>query len=87
MKVGDLVTLSQYALGLSTIPAKYRRWWTPDSPSLYGIITEIRERDDTRLSDNEKKEFVVKWNVDDLTGRYYYPRRGYFYRKDLKYFR
>tara|TARA_R100001079_G_C4345437_1_gene108804 strand:- start:142 stop:399 length:258 start_codon:yes stop_codon:yes gene_type:complete len=85
MKVGDLVTLSQYALGLSTIPPKYRRWWAPDAPSLYGIITEIREREDKMLSENEKREFVVKWNVDDLTGRYYYAR--YFYRKDLKYFR
>jgi len=86
VKVGDLVTLSQYGMNLGTIPHHYRRAWHPDSPPLFGIITEIQEVNAVyQLSVNERQKYIVKWNVDDLTGRTYYGR--YFYRNDLKYFR
>ena len=85
MKVGDLVTLSQYGMNLGTIPHQYRRAWLPDAPPLYGIITEIQESWCEHLSPNERRKFIVKWNVDDLTGRTWYGR--YFFRNDLKFFR
>ena len=87
MKVGDLVTLSQYGMNLGTIPHKYTRWWSPDSPDLFGIVTEVRQVKNPHghLSNNEQKKYVVNWNVEDLRGRTYYG--GYFYRNDLKFFR
>jgi len=85
VKVGDLVTLSQYGQNLGTIPHQYRRVWHPDAPPLYGIITAIQDNLWAHLSENEQKKFIIKWNVDDLTGRTWHGR--YFYRNDLKFFR
>lgn len=90
MKVGDLVTLSTYALQSAPL-AKWRIMTWEDKKPLAGIVVEVRESKYIRAwtSENEKKLYVVKWLTSDGPGGRWGRAHaldidGFFYRNDLK---
>lgn len=90
MKVGDLVTLSTYALQSAPL-AKWRITTWEDRKPLAGIVVEVRESKYIRAwtSDNERKLFIVRWISSDGPGgrwglSYRFEQDGFFYRNDLK---
>jgi hypothetical protein len=91
VKVGDLVTLSTYAL--QSVPLTNWRImiWEEKKP-LAGIIIEKRTSSYIRpwISENEKVLYFVKWlSSDGPSGRWGRSIRreydGFFYRNDLKF--
>tara|TARA_A100001391_G_scaffold182393_1_gene148892 strand:+ start:45 stop:317 length:273 start_codon:yes stop_codon:yes gene_type:complete len=90
MKVGDLVTLSSYAVRLEAIPTRYKV--THGYPEPIGIIESIEQLDKAPrwMSDNERVRYRVSW----CGGRGPMGRDGswsksqqFFFRNDLKYVR
>ena len=88
MKVGDLVTLSSYAVRLETIPTRYKAAYGYPEP--IGIIESIEQVNNKWMSDNEKTRYRVSW----CGGRGPMGRVGswsksqqFFFRNDLKYVR
>tara|TARA_Y100001963_G_C6731304_1_gene424055 strand:- start:650 stop:958 length:309 start_codon:yes stop_codon:yes gene_type:complete len=95
MKVGDLVTLSSYALQLDDL-WKWREtaWRHGAKKPLVGLVVRIEESpyaDRRWTSQNERRYYHVKWMQPDgplsrwgstsPSGR----NKGYFYRNDLKF--
>ena len=86
MKVGDLVTLSQYGQNLGSIQYRFKSYSGRKDP-LVGLVTEVRHVGENAryLSENESVQYHIRWIADGPTGREYYIK--YFYRKDLKFIR
>ena len=85
MRIGDLVTLSQYGKNLTSIPYAFKG--IRRGPVI-GIITDIRMLEAPSpgwYSENECTRYYIRWNEENLHGRDW--RSKYFYRKDLKYIR
>lgn len=80
MKVGDLVTLSQYGLNLESC-WKYRR--DIREGKVAGIVTEIYVRD---VHWDKSAYYVVNWIGSKYRGlrRTAWVKPGMFKRKDLK---
>ena len=88
MKVGDLVTLSSYAVRLEAIPTRYKA--TYGYPEPIDIIESIEQLNNKWMSDNERTRYRVSW----CGGRGPMGRDGswsksqqFFFRNDLKYVR
>ena len=94
MKVGDLVTLSAYALQTNDLRRWSRRIWIEKRP-LVGLIIEVKKipKVHSWTSVNEKTRYYVKWMQNDgpngRWGRSFSKNRddAYFLRNDLKYVR
>ena len=86
MKVGDLVTLSQYGQNLGSVHYRYKSYSGRKDP-LIGLIIEKRNVGEEwhHLSTNESVQYHIRWMTDGPGGRDYYTK--YFYRKDLKFVR
>lgn len=86
MKVGDLVTLSQYGQNLGSIQYRFKSY-SGREERLIGLVTEVRHVGEIAryLSENESTQFYIRWTADGPPGRDYYTR--YFYRNDLKFIR
>jgi hypothetical protein len=91
MKVGDLVTLSAYALTRSDL-WKWQKMVWEDKKSLIGLIVKV-ELNPYRcgyISQNETTLYYVNWMKDGPISRhgnttYYQKKMGYFLRNDLKF--
>ena len=92
MKVGDLVTLSAYALQTNDLRRWSRRIWIEKRP-LVGLVMEIKTvpKVYSWTSVNEKTRFYVRWMQSDgpngRWGRSFNKNRedAYFLRNDLKF--
>ena len=87
MQVGDLVTLSAYAIGLDTIPRRLSFPYLEEYVEPIGVVVRIEKRKHLGVwaSENERHEFHVKWCGEGPRGRQHYTK--YFFRKDLKHVR
>jgi hypothetical protein len=94
MKVGDLVTLSSYALQTNDLRRWSRRIWI-EKKALVGLVIKIEPKPkvQTWTSVNEKKRYYIKWMQNDgpngRWGRSFARNRedAYFLRNDLKFVR
>lgn len=94
MKVGDLVTLSAYALQTNDLRRWSRRIWIEKRP-LVGLIVDVKKipKVHSWTSVNEKTRYYVKWMQNDgpngRWGRSFNKNKddAYFLRNDLKYVR
>ena len=86
MKVGDLVTLSQYGQNLGSIPYRFKTY-SGRKERLIGLVTEVRNVGEMAryLSENECVQYRVRWVAEGPPGRDYFA--SYFYRNDLKFIR
>jgi hypothetical protein len=91
MKVGDLVTLSTYALQSDPMWKWKQKVWRDKKP-LVGLVVRIEQNPHIRswTSVNEKKYYFINWMQKDgpssrwsnsAIGR----MKGYFLRNDLKF--
>ena len=94
MKVGDLVTLSSYALQTNDLRRWSRRIWIEKRP-LVGLVVQIKTipKVHSWTSQNEKKRYYIKWMQNDgpqgRWGRSFNKAKedAYFLRNDLKHVR
>tara|TARA_R110002020_G_C16226849_1_gene768050 strand:- start:1044 stop:1328 length:285 start_codon:yes stop_codon:yes gene_type:complete len=92
MKVGDLVTLSTYAMKSEPMWALRKTVWQAKKP-LVGLVVKIEENPYNRswTSKNEGKFFYIQWMQDYGpmsrwgNSSYYRGKQGYFFRNDLKF--
>ena len=92
MKVGDLVTLSSYAMNSNDLMGWNPRIY-PEKPKLVGLVVKIGEnpRIMSWTSKNESLYYFINWiNKDYPVSRYgsasyYQKHQGYFLRNDLKF--
>ena len=92
MKVGDLVTLSSYALQTNDLRRWSRRIWV-EKKALVGLVTKIEPKPKvyTWTSANERKRYYIEWMQKDgphgRWGRSFGKNRedAYFLRNDLKF--
>ena len=92
MKVGDLVTLSSYAMNSNDLMGWNPRIY-PEKPKLVGLVVKIGEnpRIMSGTSKNESLYYFINWiNKDYPVSRYgsasyYQKHQGYFLRNDLKF--
>ena len=92
MKVGDLVTLSAYAICSEPMWTWKRKIWN-EKKSLVGLVTRIEAnpRIQPWTSKNESVYYYINWMQKDGpasrwgTTHYHAKLSGYFYRKDLKF--
>ena len=89
MQVGDLVTLSSYALQSEPMWTWRERVWKQKKP-LVGLVIRIAKppRVFQWTSTNEKLHYHIKWVQDGPGSRYgrsYHKQDGYFLRNDLKF--
>jgi hypothetical protein len=97
MKVGDLVTLSAYALQTIDLRKWSKRIWIDKRP-LIGFVVKTRPNPliargipELSLSENERIRYRVEWLQPDgptsRYGRYSFGDAGFFLRNDLKFVR
>jgi|TARA_R110001599_G_scaffold70415_2_gene197463 hypothetical protein len=97
MKVGDLVTLSTYALQTVDLRKWSRRIWIDKRP-LVGLVVKTMDNPlfargvpMSSVSENEKTRYRVKWIQPDgpksRYGMYGTGDKGFFLRNDLKFVR
>ena len=91
MKVGDLVTLSTYALMTAPMWRWKHKIWT-EKRSLVGLVVRIEKNPNIRswTSKNESMYYYINWiQKDGPASRWNQANlsrlRGYFLRKDLKF--
>jgi hypothetical protein len=92
MKIGDLVTLSSYAIKSEPMWMWKDKVWRHKKP-LVGLVVKIEENPNIRswTSKNESTYYFIKWMQKDGpasrwgTSSYHAKVSGYFYRKDLKF--
>ena len=91
MKVGDLVTLSSYALKRADLWRWKREIWD-ENKSLVGLVVRVEKNPNIRrwTSKNESVYYHIKWMQDGPSSRwgnasYYRKLNGYFLRSDLKF--
>jgi hypothetical protein len=91
MKVGDLVTLSSYAMNGTNLIGWNPRIY-PKKPKLVGLIVKVEENPHIRrwTSKNESTYYFINWiNKDCPASRYgkgsYYSNHAHFFRNDLKF--
>ena len=83
MKVGDLVTLSQYGSNLENMWRHHSDW---RDGKLVGLLTEIRE---DVLHWDRSTYYIVQWISPKYKGlkRMRWSKPGFFKRNDLKMYR
>ena len=83
MKIGDLVTLSQYGIGLEAC-WKYHRDW--HQGKLVGLLIDIYDNNNAYFNG---KKYKVLWIDQKYKGikRIYWCQPGLFKRGDLKMFK
>jgi hypothetical protein len=94
MKVGDLVTLSSYALQTNDLRRWSRHIWI-EKKALVGLVIKIEPEPKVYswTSVNEKKRYYIKWMQNNgPNGRWArgfrpYDGDAYFLRNDLKFVR
>lgn len=86
MKVGDLVTLSTYALQSEPM-WRWRRKITHENKSLMGLVVRIEENPyiQSWTSKNESEYYYIHWMQKDGPPSRHGGMRGYFLRNDLKF--
>ena len=92
MKVGDLVTLSSYAIKSEPMWRWKDKIWSHKKP-LVGLVVKIGDNPNIRpwTSKNESIYYYINWMQNDGpasrwgTSSYHAKVSGYFYRKDLKF--
>ena len=92
MKVGDLVTLSTYAIKSESMWRWKDKIWRLKKP-LVGLVVKIEDNPNIRswTSKNESTYYFINWMQNDGpasrwgTSSYHAKVSGYFYRKDLKF--
>jgi len=94
VKVGDLVTLSTYALQSAPMWSWRNKIWKQNK-NVIGIIINVENNPHItkHTSDNEKKYYFVRWMPDGPAGRWNNGNMSaakpyqlsYFFRKDLKF--
>ena len=92
MKIGDLVTLSAYAIKSEPMWTWKRKIWNEKKP-LVGLVVRVEENPNIRpwTSKNESVYYYINWMQNDGpasrwgTSSYHAKVSGYFYRKDLKF--
>ncbi len=80
MKVGDLVTLSQYGSNLENMWRHHRDW---QDGKLVGLLTEIHKSDSHW---DRSTYYIVQWISPKYKGlkRMRWSKAGHFKRNDLK---
>ena len=92
MKVGDLVTLSTYAIKSESMWRWKDKIWRLKKP-LVGLVVKIEDNPNIRswTSKNESTYYFINWMQNDGpasrwgTSSYHAKVSGYFLRKDLKF--
>ena len=80
MKVGDLVTLSQYGSNLESLWRHHNDWM---AGKLVGLLTEINKGD---YHWDSATYYIVQWIIPKYKGlkRMRWSKSGHFKRSDLK---
>jgi hypothetical protein len=95
MQVGDLVTLSTYALNSEPMWSLKQKVLKHKKP-LIGLVVRVQDNPHTHswTSKNEKTFFYIQWMQEygpasrwSMRNTLYRGKRGYFLRKDLKFVR
>ena len=92
MRVGDLVTLSSYAIKSEPMWMWKDKIWRHKKP-LVGLVVKVEDNPNIRpwTSKNESTYYYIKWMQNDGpasrwgTSHYHARVSGYFYRNDLKF--
>ena len=92
MKIGDLVTLSSYAIKSEPMWEWKDKIWRHKKP-LVGLVVKVEDNPNIRpwTSKNESVYYYINWMQKDGpasrwgTTHYHAKLSGYFYRKDLKF--
>jgi len=91
MKIGDLVTLSSYALKSEPMWMWKDKIWRHEK-SLVGLVVKIEDNPNIRpwTSKNESTHYFINWiQKDGPASRWntstVHGLKGYFLRKDLKF--
>ena len=91
MKVGDLVTLSTYALQTVDLRKWSRRIWIDKRPLVGVVVKTMDWLPPASISENEKRRYRVAWIQPDgpksRYGMYGTGDKGFFLRNDLKFVR